>query len=65
MKKSMERVVIALLMAAFILFISVVFIGTVMVTTTNGAEPCGQQIYENVQEQIRDEAMIQGGLICR
>ena len=65
MKRSVEWAAIALLMAAFILFMSAVFIGIAMVTDVNVAGPCARQVHGDVQEQIRNEAMIQGGLICR
>ena len=63
MKRLIEAVEIVLVMAVSVLLIFAAFVGTVIATSAETA-PC-QPVYEDVQEQIRDEAMIQGGLLCR
>lgn len=65
MKRLIELVAIVLLMAIFVLLIFAVFVGTVVATSADRTAPCSQPVYEDVQEQIRDEVVIQGGLICR
>ena len=64
MKRLIEAVEIVLVMAVSVLLIFAAFVGTVIATSADRTAPC-QPVYEDVQEQIRDETMIQGGLLCR
>lgn len=65
MKNVKELLAIVLLMAVFMLFILSAFIGIIIFMDPCGTGSHNQQAYEDVQEQIRDEIMIQGGLISR
>lgn len=65
MKNIKELLAIVLLMAVFMLFILSSFIGIIIVMDPGRTGSHNQPAYEDVQEQIRDEIMIQGGLISR